>query len=157
MSSVGWLTDRVNRWFSIRQPVTYWSFWGDLLRLAPVLVTLFALFAVALGTQFSVLTFAPLPYVFVAATSGFAVRDLDLLGGLWSGLLGVVYGFVLWVTNVGPLLLQRPTPVLSAVAVLTFVALVVGFSAPSLHGRRANREFEAAYRRHHLDDDDDDD
>jgi hypothetical protein len=148
MAPTSWLPDRLDRWFSIRQPVSYWSFWWDLLRLAPVFLVVFGLMALTLGTEFSVLSFAPLPFVFVAATGGYAIRNLDLLGGFWSLLLAGSYGFVLAVTDVGWLLLQRPTPILKVVALLTFVALVSGFAAPSLHGRWENQEFEAAYQRH---------
>ena len=152
MAPTGRLPERLDSWFSIRQPVSYWSFWRDLMRIAPVLVAPFALLVATAGAQFSVLSFAPLPFVFVAATGGYAIRDLDLLGGFWSLLLAAAYGFVLAVTDFGWLLLQRPTPVLKAVALLTFVALVTGFAAPSLHGRRENATFEAAYRRHRNDD-----
>jgi len=152
MAPTSWLPGRLDDWFSIRRPVSYWSFWWDLLRLAPVFVGLFALLVHLVGTEFTVLAFAPLPFVFVAATGGYAIRDLNLLGGFWSLLLAGSYAFVLAVTEVGWLLLQRPTPILKVVALLTFVALVSGFAAPSLHGRRENREFEAAYRRHRGDD-----
>lgn len=148
MTSTDRLPERVDRWFSIRHPVSYWSFWRDLLRLAPVLVGLFALVVATVGTRFSVVTFAPLPYVFVAATAGYAIRDLNFLGGFWSLLLAAAYSFVLGVTEVGWVLLMRPTPVLKAVAILTFVALVAGFTAPSLHGRLENEGLEAAYRQH---------
>lgn len=157
MAPTNRLPDVLDRWFSIRRPVSYWSFWGDLLRLTPVLGAAFAVVSAVAGLEFAVFSFAPLPFVFVAATGGYAVRDLDLVGWLWSGLGALTYAFVLGVTDVGWLLLQRPRPVLTAIAVLTFVALVAGFAAPSLHGRRSNREFEAAYRRHRADDDDDDD
>lgn len=142
------LKTRLRRWFTIQQPVTYWSFWRDLLRLTPVLAALFVLSVAVFGMEFSVLSFAPLPFVFVTATTGYAIRDLHPSGGLWSVLVGLTYSAVLWITGTGQTLLQRPTPILTAVAVLTFVALVAGFAAPSLHGRADNREFRAAYRRH---------
>ncbi|AEN06062.1 hypothetical protein Halar_2404 [halophilic archaeon DL31] len=39
------LGDRITSWLTLRQPVTYWSFWRDLVRLAPVLIGLFVGFA----------------------------------------------------------------------------------------------------------------
>ena len=144
----GTLTARLRRWFTIQRPVSYWSFWTDLLRLMPLLATLFVLSVALFGMEFSVLSFAPLPFVFVTATTGYAIRDLHLSGSLWSALVALTYSAILWLTGTAQTLLQRPTPILTAVAILTFVALVAGFAAPSLHGQPDNQEFRAAYRRH---------
>lgn len=149
------LPGRFDRWFTVGQPVTYWSFWWALLRLVPVLVGLFALVTVATGMQFTVDSFAPLPFVFVAATFGYAVRDLDAEGALISLLIAGVYGFVLWLTGAGSVLLRRPTPMLSVIAALAFVAMFTGFASPMLHGRRENTEFARAYQKHKLGDEDD--
>lgn len=142
--------DRVDHWLSVERPVTYWSFWRALLRLGAILAPPFGLIAAAAGLRFTVISFAPLPFVLVAATFGYAVRDLNPLGGLISLLLAVLYGFLLWLSGTGLLLLRRPTPLLSVLAVLTFVAMVAGFGAPTIHGRRENREFVRAYREHRL-------
>lgn len=144
---------RLDRWLTVGQPVSYWAFWFALLRLVPVLFGLFALVTVATGMQFSVDSFAPLPYVFVAATFGYAVRDLDTEGVLVSLLLAGVYSFVLWLADAGSVLLRRPTPMLLVIATLVFLAMFTGFASPMLHGRRA--EFARAYQRHRLGDDDD--
>ena len=135
------------RWLTVGDPVTYWSFWWALLRLVPILVGLFALVTAATGMRFTVDSFAPLPFVFVAATLGYAVRAFDGVGALISVLSAVVYGFLLWLDGVGTTLLRQPTPLLSALAVLTFVALIAGFGSPTLHGQRGDDEFVAARRR----------
>jgi len=63
---------------------------------------------------------------------------------LISLLLTAVYGFLLWLDGIGGVLLTQPTPMLSALAVLTFVALVAGFASPTLHGQGGAEEFEEA-------------
>ncbi len=147
MSEVPWLPDRLDRWLTIEQPVTYWSFWAALLRLVPLLAVPFVLVYLGAGEGFALRSFAPLPFVFVAATLGYAVRAFDGVEALISLLLAVVYGFLLWLTGVGVAVLRQPTPLLSVLAVLAFVAVVTGFASPALHGRGSDEEFEAARQR----------
>lgn len=147
MSEVPWLPDRLDHWLTIEQPVTYWSFWAALLRLVPLLAVPFVLVYLGAGEGFALRSFAPLPFVFVAATVGYAVRAFDGVGALISLLLAVVYGFLLWLTGVGVAVLRQPTPLLSVLAVLAFVAIVAGFASPVLHGQGGDDEFEAARRR----------
>jgi hypothetical protein len=147
VTRVPWLPDRLDRWLTIEQPVTYWSFWAALGRLAPLLAVPFVVVLLAGGEGFALRAFAPLPFVFVAATLGYAVRAFDGVGALISLLLAVVYGFLLWLTGVGVAVLRQPTPLLSVLAVLAFVAVVAGFASPALHGQDGADEFEAARRR----------
>lgn len=147
MTKVSWLPDSLDRWLTVEQPVTYWSFWAALGRLVPLLVVPFVLVYVGAGEGFALRSFAPLPFVFVAATLGYAVRAFDGVGALISLLLAVVYGFLLWLTGVGVAVLRQPTLLLSMLAVLAFVAVVAGFASPALHGRDGTDEFEAARRR----------
>ena len=147
MTRVPWLPDRLDRWLTIEQPVTYWSFWAALGRLVPLLAVPFVVVVLAAGEGFALRSFAPLPFVFVAATLGYAVRAFDGVGALISLLLAVVYGFLLWLTGVGVAVLRQPTPLLSVLAVLAFVAVVAGFASPALHGQDGDDEFEAARRR----------
>lgn len=137
------------------QPVTYWPFWLASLRLVPILLGVFVLVTVATGMQFTGDSFAPFPFVFVAATFGYAVRDLDTEGAVISLLITVVYAFVLWLSGAGSVLLRRPTPMLSVIAALAFVAMFAGFASPKLHGRRRNTEFVQAYENRKLGHDDD--
>lgn len=146
------LSDRIDRWLTIEQPVTYWSFWEALLRLVPFFLAMFALVAVATDVRFAFYSFAPLPFVFVAATVGYAVRDLNVTELVVSHLVAAVYGFLLWLSGTAGALLQRPTPVLSVIAVLAFVAMIAGFSSSTLHGRQEDDEFTRAYREHRSDD-----
>ncbi len=146
MPSASWLPERLNRWLTVERPVTYWSFWAALLRLVPLLAALFVAVFFAVGEGFALRSFAPLPYVFVAATLGYAVRAFDGLGVLLSLLLATVYGFLLWLSGVGTALLRQPTPLLSALAALAFAAVVAGFSAPTLHADRGAENLERARR-----------
>jgi uncharacterized membrane protein len=146
------LFQRADHWFTLKEPVTYWSFWGDLLRLAPVFVGLFAVVAYTVGTEFTFQSFAPIPFVFVAATGGYAVREFSAVGALISLTVAVLYSGVLSLTGTAGLLLYRPNPVLSIVAVLTFIALLAGFASPALHGRQENTEFKQARREYRQDD-----
>ncbi|NHX36117.1 MULTISPECIES: hypothetical protein [Halolamina] len=146
MTSVSWLPERLNRWLTVGRPVTYWSFWAALLRLVPLLAVLFVAVAFAVGEGFALRAFAPLPFVFVAATLGYAVRAFDGLGVLISLLLAGIYAFLLWLSGVGATLLGQPTPLLSVLAVLAFVAVLAGFGAPTLHGQRGADELEQARR-----------
>lgn len=147
MAQVPWLPDRLDRWLTVERPVTYWSFWAALGRLVPLLAVPFVLVYVGAGEGLALRSFAPLPFVFLAATLGYAVRAFDGVGTLISLLLAVIYGFFLWLTGVGVTVLRQPTPLLSMLAVLAFVAVVVGFASPALHGRDGADEFEAARRR----------
>jgi len=146
MTSVSWLPERLNRWLTVEQPVTYWSFWAALLRLVPLLVVPFVVTFVAVGEGFALRSFAPVPFVFVAATVGYAVRAFDELGVLLSLIVATVYSFLLWVSGVGTALLRQPTPLLSVLAVLAFVALLAGFGSSTLHGHRGGGELEQARR-----------
>ena len=146
MTSVSWLPERLNRWLTVGRPVTYWSFWRALLRLIPFLALLFVAVALGVDEWFALRSFAPLPFVFVAATLGYAVRAFDEFGVLISLLVAIVYSFLLWVSGVGATLLGQPTPLLQALAVLTFAAILAGFSAPTLHGQGGADELERARR-----------
>jgi hypothetical protein len=146
------LPGSLDRWFTVEQPVTYWSFWWALLRVVPLLIGVFALLTVVTGMQFTFESLAPLPFVFVAASFGFAVRTLDAEGGLISVQIAAVYGFILSLGGTGSHLLQRPTPMLSVMAALAFVAMVTGFASPMLHGRRESRRFARAYEKYRVDD-----
>ncbi len=137
----------MDRWLTVERPVTYWSFWAALLRLVPFLALLFVLVLLATSPTFALRSFAPLPFVFVAATFGYAVRAFDGVGALISALSAVVYGFLLALHGVGATLLRQPTPLLSVLAVLTFVALLAGFGSPTLHGQRGDAELESARQR----------
>jgi len=139
------LPDRIDGWLTVEQPVTYWSFWAALLWLGAFLLVPFVLIAAAAGVRFTIVSFAPLPFVLVAASLGYAVRGLNQVGALISLLLAVVYAFLLWLSGTGLLLLRQPTPLLSVLAVLTFVAMIAGFAAPTIHGRRQSGEFTRAY------------
>jgi len=127
--------------------VTYWSFWAALLRLVPLLALLFVLVLLATSLPFTLRSFAPLPFVFVAATFGYAVRAFDGAGALISILSAVVYGFLLALDGIGATLLRQPTPLLTVLAVLTFVALLAGFGSPTLHGQGGDAELESARQR----------
>ncbi|MEF8800625.1 MAG: hypothetical protein V5A38_08455 [Halolamina sp.] len=146
------LPGRLARWFSIEQPVSYWTFWWALLRVVPLLLGVFALVTIASGMQFRLDSLAPLPFVFICATFGFAVRDLDEEGGLISLLLATFYSVILWLTGTGSVLLREPTPMLSVFAALAVVAMFTGFASPTLHGRQENEQFARVYQ-DRLDDD----
>ncbi|GAB7093265.1 hypothetical protein JCM30237_04170 [Halolamina litorea] len=139
----GWL----DRWLTLKQPVTYWSFWAALLRLLPLFVLPFLVTVAVVTPAFAVRAFAPLPFVLVAATLGYAVRAFDGVGALVSVLIAALYSFLLGVTGVGESVVSQPTPLLSVLAVLAFVALLAGFGSPTLHGQRGDDEFAAARRR----------
>lgn len=145
MAHVPWLPARLDRWLTVERPVTYWTFWAALLRLAALLAVPFAL-SVFGGEQFLLRAFGPLPFVFVAATLGYAVRAFDSLGVLVSAMLAAIYAFLLWLTGVGELLLTQPTPLLSVLSVLTFVALLAGFGSSALHSEPTEEEFVTARR-----------
>lgn len=144
MPSFSWLLEWFDRWLTIEQPVTYWSFWVALLRLLPVLLVPFVVVYVGAGEQFALRTFAPLPLVFIASTLGYAVRAFDGFGTFLSVLFAGVYGYLLWVQGIGRLLLTQLTPILPVLAVLAFIALVAGFASPALHGRNASQAFKEA-------------
>ena len=144
---MSWLPDWLDRWLTIEQPVTYWSFWLALGRLVPLLAVPFVVAFLIAGEGFALRSFAPLPFVFVAATLGYAVRAFDGVGALVSGLLAAVYSFLLWLSDIGVMVLRQPTAMLSVLAVLAFVAVVAGFASPTLHGQRGDDEFAAARRR----------
>lgn len=146
MARVPWLPGWLDRWLTVERPVTYWTFWAALLRLVPLLAVPLALAGLA-GGQFALRAFAPVPFVFVAATLGYAVRAFDGTGMLVSGMVAGVYGFLLWLTGVGELLLTQPTPLLSVLSVLTFIALLSGFGSSTLHDTPTQGEFTAARRR----------
>jgi hypothetical protein len=146
MAPVPWLPERLDRWLTVERPVSYWTFWAALLRLAALLALLFALSLLA-GEQFVLRAFAPLPFVFVAATLGYAVRAFDGVGVLVSGMIASSYAFLLRLTGVGELLLTQPTPLLSVLSILTFIALLAGFGSSALHGEPTEEEFATA-RRH---------
>ncbi|MFC6735194.1 hypothetical protein ACFQEQ_02945 [Halolamina salina] len=139
--------DWADRWLTVERPVTYWSFWAALLRLVPFLGILFVLVLLATSLSFALRSFAPLPFVFVAATFGYAVRAFDGVGALISALSAAVYGFLLALDGIGATLLRQPTPLLSVLPVLTFLALLAGFGSPTLHGQRGDDELAAARRR----------
>lgn len=144
MPTVSGVPEWVDEWLTIEQPVTYWSFWMALLRLVPVLLVPFVVVYVGIGEEFAVRTFAPLPFVFIAPTLGYAVRAFDGTGALFSLLFAIVYSFFLWVQGTARLLLTQPTPMLSVLAVLTFIALVAGFASPAIHGKNTEESFEDA-------------
>ncbi|MFB6221613.1 MAG: hypothetical protein ABEH90_09250 [Halolamina sp.] len=148
MSASRTLLERLDQWLTIERPVTYWSFWAALLRLVPILLVLLGLVAVVAGRRFTLISFAPVPFVFIAATVGYTVREFDAKGALMSVVIALIYSFLLWLTGTGWLILRRPTPMLSAVAVLTFVALLAGFGSPTLHGQGDGRDFEQARRQY---------
>lgn len=139
--------DWVDRWLTVERPVTYWSFWAALLRLVPLLAVIFVLVLLTTSLSFTLRSFAPVPFVFVAATLGYAVRAFDGVGALISVLSAVVYGFLLALDGIGATLLRQPTPLLSVLAVLTFVALLAGFGSSTLHGQGGDAELEAARKR----------
>ncbi|QKY19468.1 hypothetical protein B4589_003400 [Halolamina sp. CBA1230] len=147
MSRAPWLPGWFDRWLTVEQPVTYWSFWAALLRLVPLLAVLFVAVSAVTSSEFALRSFAPLPFVFVTATLGYAVRAFDGVGALVSVLSAVVYGFLLWLDGVGTTLLRQPTTMLSVLAVLAFVALLAGFGSPTLHGQHSDDELSAARRR----------
>ena len=146
MSTGTWLSDRLDHWLTIEQPVTYWSFWRALLRLVPLLAVPFVVVLLVAGDRIALLSFAPVPFVLVAATLGYAVRSFDGVGALISGVVGVVYGFLLWLEGTGELLVFQATPMLAVLTVLTFLAVIAGFASPTLHGRGGDDEFERARR-----------
>lgn len=126
--------------------VSYWSLWQRLLLATPVVLALVGIAAVVAGGGLSLAALAPVPFVFLAATLGFAVRDMDLAGTLTSLSLGGVYAAVLVVTDVATLVLARPTALLALLGFLTSAAAVAGFLSPSLHGS-AEDVIERARRR----------
>lgn len=117
------------------EPVTYWRLWATLLRGSPAIIVCAGVVALVVGEHQTVVATAPVPFVFTAATLGFAVRDMDLLGVVVSAGLTVAYAGLLWTTGIGELVLSRPAPLLSVLGVLVFVAAVAGFGSPTLHGR----------------------
>lgn len=133
--SGGGLRGRFDRAATVEQPVTYWSLWGTLLRTSPVLLVAVAVAAAVGGGRLSLLAFAPVPFVFCAATLGFAVRAMDLGGTFTSIALGAIYAGVLLATGVAAPLLDRPTPLLAVLGLLTSIAALAGFISPTLHGR----------------------
>ena len=146
MARVPWLPSWLDRWLTVERPVTYWTFWAALLRLVPLLSIPFALSFLA-GGEFVLRAFAPLPFVFVAATLGYAVRAFDGVGVLVSGLLASAYAFLLWLSGVAELLLTQPSALLSVLSVLTFVGVLAGFGSSTLHGEPSDEEFTTARRR----------
>lgn len=127
------LIERVDVWLSLQQPVTYWSFWRRLLKVSPLLlVAVLAAVAIA-GGRLTILPFAPVPYVFVAATFGFAVRRLDGRHALVSIGVGTVYTAVIASLGILSTMFTSPSMILTIVAILTFVAAIAGFGSPSLH------------------------
>lgn len=127
------LIERIDAWLTLQQPVTYWSFWSRLLKVSPILlVAVLASVAIA-GSALTITPFAPVPYVFIAATFGFAVRRLKGAQALVSAGVGGLYTAALASLDVLWPMLDSPSPILAAVAVLTFVSTIAGFASPSLH------------------------
>ncbi|MFB6234822.1 MAG: hypothetical protein ABEH81_00225 [Halopenitus sp.] len=127
------LVERVDAWLTLQQPVTYWSFWSRLLKVSPVvLLAVLASVAIA-GSALTVVPFAPVPYVFVAATFGFAVRRLQ--GGYALVSVGVAGMYTAILVSLGTFwkMLASPSLILAAIGILTFVAIIAGFASPSLH------------------------
>lgn len=129
----GDLVERVDTWLTLQQPVTYWSFWSRLLKVSPIVLLAVLGSAAIAGSALTVVPFAPVPYVFVAATFGFAVRRLEGGHALVSVGVGAVYTAML--VSLGTLwtMLTSHSPILAAVSILTFVAAIAGFASPSLH------------------------
>lgn len=127
------LVERLDAWLTLQQPVTYWSFWSRLLKVSPVLLVAVLVSVAIAGNSLTLVPFAPVPYVFVAATLGFAVRRLE--GGHALLSVGVAGVYTAMLVSLGTLstLLASPSPILGAIAVLTFVATIAGFASPSLH------------------------
>jgi len=146
MAPIPWLPGWLDRWLTVERPVTYWAFWAAILRLVPLLSVPFVLVAIGTSEPFALRSFAPLPFVFVASTLGYAVRAFDGVGMLVSFILAGVYSFLLWLSGVGESVLSQPTPLLSVLAVLAFVALLAGFGSPTLHGQNGSEEFTEARR-----------
>lgn len=138
--------ERLDAWLTLQQPVTYWSFWSRLLKVSPVLLVALLLSVAIAGSDITVGPFAPVPYVFVAATFGFAVRRLEGRHVLVSVGIGGFYTAILVSLGVMTAMLDSPSPILGAVAVLTFVATIAGFASPSLHSGAEQTE-PAAERR----------
>lgn len=144
------LVERLDVWLTLQQPVTYWSFWSRLLKVSPiVLLAVLASVAIA-GSALTVVPFAPVPYVFVAATLGFAVRRLEGDHALVS--LGVAGVYTAMLVSLGTfrMMLASPSPILAAIGILTFVATIAGFASPSLH--RGFEQTELAAERRERDD-----
>lgn len=134
------LLGRVDAWVTLRQPVTYWSFWARLLKVSPLLVLPVLASVAIVGDALTVVPFAPTPYVFVAATLGFAVRRLRGMYVFTSLGIGVGYTIALALQGVLRPILATHSTVVTAIALLTFVAGIAGFASPSLHRGYENTE-----------------
>lgn len=140
------LRDRVDGWFSLESPVTYWSFWAGLLRTVPVVLLAGLVVYAVHGERMAVVAVSPTPFVFAAATLGFAVRDLDGVGVVVSVVFGVVYGALLSIVGLADVLLTTLSPLLWVFAGLTFVGGIAGFLAPRLHRGDAGPTLREAQR-----------
>lgn len=132
-SRVPW-GEPLDRWLSLARPIDYRELWVGLLKTAPVLVVLVGAFVVAFGRELAGLWFAPVPLVYVAATLGFAVRDLDGSGVATSIALGAAYAGLLWISGVGWAVLDTLSPILWLLGGLVALGGLVGFFSPTLHG-----------------------
>lgn len=137
---------RVDDWFSLDRPVTYWTFWIGILRTVPVLLLVLAGVAGVVGMRLATVAISPVPFVFVAATFGFAARNLDGTGMTVSGLAGVIYGLGLGVLDIGRLLLTTLSPLLWVFALLTVAGGIAGFLAQRLHAGTDSRSLHEAQR-----------
>ena len=144
------LLKRVDAWLTLQQPVTYWSFWARLLKVSPVVLVAVLAAVVVAGSALTVVPFAPVPYVFVTATLGFAVRRLEGDHALVSVTVGVVYTAMLVALGTMSTVLNSPSPILVVVALLTFFAAIAGFASPTLH--RGFEQTELAVERRNRED-----
>ncbi|MEF8780684.1 MAG: hypothetical protein V5A46_08405 [Haloferacaceae archaeon] len=124
---------RLRDWLSLQRPVTYWSLWKALLETVPVVVALVVAAALLLRDPLALASISPAPYVFFAATLGFAIRRLNRRYVLLSLLLVVGYTSALGLLGLFSLLFAGNVVTFAVVVSLTFLSLVIGFAWPSLH------------------------
>jgi len=126
--------EALDRWLSLSRPIDYGELWIGLLKTTPLFVLLVGAFVPVFGRELTALWFAPVPLVYVAATLGFAVRDLDGSGAVTSLAVGGAYAGLLWITGIGWTVLNTLSPILWLLGGLTVLGGVAGFISPALHG-----------------------
>lgn len=124
---------RLRDWLSLERPVTYWSLWAALLETIPVAAAIVVAAALLLRDPLAIASLSPVPYVFFAATLGFAIRRLNRRYVLLSLLLVIGYTSLLGLLGLFSLLFAGNVATFAVVISLTFLSLLIGFAWPSLH------------------------
>lgn len=127
--------DRVRGLLTFQPPVTYGQFCLTIAGVSTIVLPLVGGVAVVFGAGAALVAALPVPFVFFAATLGFAVRGMHHRGVATSLLLGAGYAVLLGTTGLAGLTLAQGWPILAVQGLLVVVAGFLGFASPRLHGR----------------------